>query len=184
MRTLLAAAAVLVLGGCDYLFSNEPIPVPVPPFHPVFVRTVQQADPEPACWVTIDRDGTIRLRRDAVTYKQLVQRLLVYAERIRDIDHPLQPSLTFLLITADREAPWSATRLPLKAAHDPDVRIYQVLFRVFDERTGRPGWLNAQVSSDGLRAEDDSPTGEVLRRAHTLGEEKAEPVPLCPEEPE
>lgn len=186
MRTLLAAAAVLVLGGCDYLFSNEPITGPVPEYRPVLLPGVQDADSDEdiAIRVSIHRDSKVGLKGDFVTEKQLTQRLIVFAERRRDMDAPDQPSLVWLEILADREAPWSATHRPLRAAADPDVRIFQVRFRVFDEKTGHPGWLIARVSPYGIRAEPGTPTGEVLRRAHSIRGNTGDPILLSPEEPE
>ena len=70
----------------------------------------------------------IKVRGELVDFKTLTQRLLVFAERDRDMDHPMQPSEVFALIRCDAEIQWLQVQWVMQACADPDVRIYKLQF--------------------------------------------------------
>ena len=70
----------------------------------------------------------IKCKGEPVTFKQLTQRLLVFAERKRDDEHPMQPSEVFALIRCDRQIRWREVQWVMQACADPDVRIYKLQF--------------------------------------------------------
>jgi biopolymer transport protein ExbD len=70
----------------------------------------------------------IRVKGQTVDFKTLTQKLLVIAERKRDMDHPMQPSEVFALIRCDRDIRWREVQWVMQACADPDVRIYKLQF--------------------------------------------------------
>jgi biopolymer transport protein ExbD len=79
----------------------------------------------------------VKLKGDKVTFKQLTQRLLVFAERKRDMDHPMQPSEVFALIRCDKDIRWRQVQWVMQACADPDVRIYKLQFATAKPKEGQ-----------------------------------------------
>ena len=78
----------------------------------------------------------IKVKGDEVNLKTLTQRLLVFAERERDMEHPMQPSEVFALIRCDEEIRWVEVQWVMQACADPDVRIYKLQFATGKPRDG------------------------------------------------
>jgi len=70
----------------------------------------------------------IKVKGEVVDLKTLTQKLLVFAERKRDMEHPMQPSEVFALIRCDRDIRWREVQWVMQACADPDVRIYKLQF--------------------------------------------------------
>ena len=70
----------------------------------------------------------IRVKGQTVDLKTLTQKLLVFAERKRDLEHPMQPSEVFALIRCDKDIRWRQVQWVMQACADPDVRIYKLQF--------------------------------------------------------
>jgi biopolymer transport protein ExbD len=71
---------------------------------------------------------TIKFKGQALDLKSLTQKLLVHAERKRDLEHPMQPSEVFALIRCDKDIRWREVQWVMQACADPDVRIYKLQF--------------------------------------------------------
>jgi hypothetical protein len=54
--------------------------------------------------------------------------LLSFANRERDMDHPMAPSEVYALIRCDREIRWREVQWVMQACAHPDVRIYKLQF--------------------------------------------------------
>jgi len=78
----------------------------------------------------------IKVKAEEVNLKQLTQRLLVFAERKRDTEHPMQPSEVFALIRCDEKIRWLDVQWVMQACADPDVRIYKLQFATGKPREG------------------------------------------------
>jgi len=70
------------------------------------------------------------LRGRPIHPDDLTTKLLLYAERKRDLEHPDQPSEVFLHLRAEPGIPWGEVRRVLLACQDPDVRMYKIAFAV------------------------------------------------------
>jgi biopolymer transport protein ExbD len=92
---------------------------------------------ERAAWKSGD-PVLIKVKGDEVNLKTLTQRLLVFAERKRDTEHPMQPSEVFALIRCDREIRWREVQWVMQACADPDVRIYKLQFATSKPREDLP----------------------------------------------
>ena len=79
----------------------------------------------------------IKVKGDEVNLKTLTQRLLVFAERKRDMEHPMQPSEVFALIRCDEKIRWLEVQWVMQACADPDVRIYKLQFATGKPRDGQ-----------------------------------------------
>jgi biopolymer transport protein ExbD len=86
-----------------------------------------QTNEERAAWKSGD-PVLIKVKGQEVDIKTLTQKLLVFAERKRDMDHPMQPSEVFALIRCDQEIRWREVQWVMQACADPDVRIYKLQF--------------------------------------------------------
>jgi len=73
-------------------------------------------------------DVTIKVKSKAYDLPGLQSLLKVYAERKRDMSHPMTPSEVFVLIRCDKEIRWREVQWVMQAAADPDVRIYKIQF--------------------------------------------------------
>ncbi|MEN8148356.1 MAG: biopolymer transporter ExbD [Planctomycetota bacterium] len=71
---------------------------------------------------------SVRLKGQTVDWKTLPNKLLAFAERKRDLEHPMQPSEVFALIRCDRDIRWREVQWVMQACADPDVRIYKLQF--------------------------------------------------------
>ena len=80
----------------------------------------------------------IRVKGQTVDLKTLTQKLLVFAERKRDMEHPMQPSEVFALIRCDEKIRWLEVQWVMQACADPDVRIYKLQFATGKPRDGEP----------------------------------------------
>ena len=58
--------------------------------------------------------------------KPLLHRLMIFAEKKRDLGHPMQPSMQGILFRVDARAPWRAVLAALELPDDPDVRIHRL----------------------------------------------------------
>lgn len=76
--------------------------------------------------IIVKADGTIRFKGQDYTLKELPRRLLVFAERMRDMDHPCQPSTTTVFLAAHREARWEYVQGVLYACAHHEIRIRNV----------------------------------------------------------
>jgi len=65
-----------------------------------------------------------------VFQRELIRKLLIFAERRRDEEHPMNPSEVFLDLRVEPDIPWHEVRRVLDACEDPDVRIYKIRFAV------------------------------------------------------
>lgn len=80
-------------------------------------------------WNTVG-DVETHVKGNSVTQDELIQKLLVFAERKRDTENPLQPSEVRAHLRVEPDIPWSEVRRVLDACEDPDVRIYKITFAV------------------------------------------------------
>ncbi len=69
-------------------------------------------------------------RGKEVPREDLLHRLLFFANRKRDMDHPDWPSMVTLVIRCDRDIAWREVRRILELCRHDDVRIYLVRFAV------------------------------------------------------
>ena len=79
----------------------------------------------------------IKVKGSVVDLKTLTQKLLVFAERKRDMEHPMQPSEVFALIRCDKDIRWREVQWVMQACADPDVRIYKLQFATAKPREGQ-----------------------------------------------
>lgn len=95
--------------------------------------------------VTIDAEGGLTIRRVEYSGQSLAENLFVHADAARDLDHPQQASLIYIMIRPDRSAPWSSVRDLIDACRNPAVRIPQLIFEVESEFDEEPGTLAAYL---------------------------------------
>jgi hypothetical protein len=136
----------LVTGGCDYLFGGEGTPPPEPEFLPVVVTAPSpdwdtESDDDLRLRVVVDREGAVRLKGKIYRPGPMSDIFLNYANRKRDLDHPLKPSEVYLRIVADRRTPWAAVNTVLVGAALPEVRIVKIQMEVVFSDPERPGCL-------------------------------------------
>jgi len=108
-----------------------------PAAHPVLRKKTRVPDwPGPAntpaeeelLEILVAKDGRLTLGGKEVDIRQLTMKLLVWAERSRDLEHPFQPSHMPIVIHASRDARWQQLQWTMQAAADPDVRIWRIYF--------------------------------------------------------
>jgi len=74
-------------------------------------------------------DGVkIMLKGKQYALGPLTDMLLSFANRKRDMDHPMQPSEVYALIRCDSEIRWREVQWVMQACAHPDVRIYKLQF--------------------------------------------------------
>jgi len=70
----------------------------------------------------------VRYKGQTLDLDTLTKRLLNFANRDRDMDHPMQPSEVFALIRCDQDIRWREVQWVMQACAHPDVRIYKIQF--------------------------------------------------------
>jgi len=109
--------------------------------------------------VALERDGRVEMKGEFLGDPDLKERLLVHAERQRDLGHPLQYSTVPFLLAIHRELSWHRVEEVLWLMADLDVRIRRVTFLTAeypDDRRGVEVQLGARARPTQVRyAEPD-----------------------------
>jgi biopolymer transport protein ExbD len=104
--------------------------------------------PSPVAVVNMHRDGRLTVDGETVKVVGLVERLHPVAKARRDLAHPSQPSLAFLVLRCDRDVPWGAVQQVMQAACDPSNRMNRLLFGVLPEDGWEEGTLALYLALD------------------------------------
>ena len=70
----------------------------------------------------------VKYKGTELNLETLTTKLLQFANRKRDMDHPMQPSEVFALIRCDQDIRWREVQWVMQACAHPDVRIYKIQF--------------------------------------------------------
>ena len=86
--------------------------------------------------IALDIDGMYVVKGRRVGPKELTQKLLVYADRKRDLDHPMQWSMVRALLAVHRDVTWGDLEGLLRIVADPDVRIRHAELLTWESEDG------------------------------------------------
>ncbi|MEN8150353.1 MAG: hypothetical protein ABFS86_11055 [Planctomycetota bacterium] len=95
--------------------------------------------------IAVETDGRLLVREEPIAADALIEKLLIFAERERDMEHPLQPSRVQALLAVHREAKWSDALVALNCVSDFDVRIRNVALLTREESAYRRWAVAADV---------------------------------------
>lgn len=86
-----------------------------------------------ACRVALESDGSFVLKGETLDAGRLRKKLRVFAERSRDMEHPLQYSTVHVQLAVHRDLTWRSVEETLWLLANLDVRIRNVDFLTIEE---------------------------------------------------